>query len=465
MKANLFKRMRTRWIPALAAAAALSLVGVGITAPAAEAAGNINPDTPSSLTINKYDGPQGPRGDGTKIDDTSGLGTPLRGVEFTIRKVLTANGEDVNLDTEAGWNAIDGVVVADVLDGTGFTFGPEIKVLTGADGTVTQDLDHGLYVVEETDPGPNNIVSPAQPFLVTLPLPQSGGKWLYDVNVYPKNQTNKTTPTKEVADPSKLVLGADVTWTITAPVPDKAGDDTYRSFTITDSLDPRLTCKTIAVDGFTEGTDYTATCNGQTANIEFTSTGLGKLQAGQNVVMKVTTTVNSIGDNGVIENEATVTTNGSKVTTNKPSTNWGPLELLKYADNDKSATLGGARFEVYDSKDGQPIAELTTDENGNASITLWVGNNDVRAKDYFLKEIQAPAGYTLPADPWTGPISVSANGENTPTTIDISNKQKDRGELPFTGANGQLMLTILGIALLLLAIGAAVVRYTRARKA
>ncbi|RAF54688.1 hypothetical protein DN546_36775, partial [Burkholderia multivorans] len=36
---------------------------------------------------------------------------------------------------------------------------------------------------------------------------------------------------------------------------------------------------------------------------------------------------------------------------------------------------------------------------------------------------------------------------------------------PFTGANGQLMLTILGIALLLLAIGAAVVRYTRARKA
>ncbi len=135
---------------------------VGITAPAAEAAGNINPDTPSSLTINKYDGPQGPRGDGTKIDDTSGLGTPLRGVEFTIRKVLTANGEDVNLDTEAGWNAIDGVVVADVLDGTGFTFGPEIKVLTGADGTVTQDLDHGLYVVEETDPGPNNIVSPAQ---------------------------------------------------------------------------------------------------------------------------------------------------------------------------------------------------------------------------------------------------------------------------------------------------------------
>lgn len=462
MKVNLFKRMR--WIPTLAAAAALSLVGVSINAPAAEAAGNINPDTPSSLTINKYDGDQGPRGDGTKIDDPSSLGTPLAGVEFTITPVETRNGQPIDLDTEAGWNLIDGATIDNVTEANGYTFGDPITVVTGADGTITQSLPHGYYKVEETDPGPNNVVSPAQPFLVTLPLPQSGGKWLYDVNVYPKNKTNSTTPTKEISAPTKLVLGSDVTWTITAPVPPKAADDTYRSFTITDSLDPRLTCKSITVDGFTEGTDYTATCSGQTANIEFTSTGLGKLQAGNNVVMNVVTTVTSLGDNGVIENEAVVTTNGSTVTTGKPSTNWGALEILKYADNDKAATLAGARLEVYDSRDGQPIAEITTGVDGTASISLWVGSNDVTAKDYYLKEIEAPAGYTLPQDPWTGPISVQAGGENSPTTIDISNKQKDRGELPFTGANGQLMLTILGIALLLLAIGAAVMRYTRARK-
>ncbi|GAA3850115.1 hypothetical protein KACC15558_31200 [Brevibacterium ammoniilyticum] len=464
MKATLFKRMR--WIPALAAAAALSLVGVSVNAPAAEAAaGNIDPTRSTSLTINKYDGPQGARGDGTKIDDPSSLGTPLAGVEFTITPVATKDGQTIDLKTDAGWNLIDGATIGNVTEGNGYTFGTPIKVTTDANGQVTQDLPFGLYKVEETGSGGNNIVSPAQPFLVTLPLPQSGGKWLYDVNVYPKNQTNKTKPTKEISNPTKLDIGADVTWTITAPVPPKFGDDTYRSFTITDSLDPRLTCKTIELDGFTEGTDYTATCDGQTANIEFTSTGLGKLKAGENVVMKVTTTVTSLGDNGVIENQAIVTTNDSKVTTGKPTTNWGKLEVLKYADADKASTLAGAVFEVYDSKDGQPVGTITTGADGKASIRLWVGNNDVQAKDYYLKEIKAPAGYTLPQDPWTGPISVKAGGENSPTTIDISNKQKDRGELPFTGANGQLMLTILGIALLLLAMGAAVMRYTRARKA
>ena len=56
MKASFLKRVR--WVPALAAAAALSLVGVGISTPADAAVGNINPDTPSSLTIHKYDGDQ-----------------------------------------------------------------------------------------------------------------------------------------------------------------------------------------------------------------------------------------------------------------------------------------------------------------------------------------------------------------------------------------------------------------------
>ena len=465
MKANLFKRMRTRWIPALAAAAALSLVGVGINAPAAEAsAGNINPNTPTSLTINKYDGNQGPRGDGTKIEDTSGLGTPLEGVQFTITPVLTKDGQPINLDTDAGWNLIEGATIDNVTEANGYTFGDPITVTTNAQGTVTQNLPHGYYKVVETDPGPNNIVSPAQPFLVTLPLPQTGGQWLYDVNVYPKNKTNQTQPTKEVSDPTTPVLGSDVTWTITAPVPAKFGDDTYRSFSITDSLDPRLTCKTITVDGFTEGTDYTATCSGQTANIEFTGAGLAKLSGGQEVVMKVVTTVTSLGEDGAIKNEAIVNTNGSKVTTDPAQTNWGRLEILKIADNNQSATLAGAVFEVYADRNGQPIGELTTGADGKATIRLWVGNDDVTAKDYWLKETKAPSGYTIPENPWSS-ISVKAGGESNPVTITISNTQKTRGELPFTGASGQLMLTILGIALLLLAIGAAVVRYTRARKA
>lgn len=457
MKASLFKRVR--WIPAIAAAAALSLVG--ISAPAqAQGAGNINPNTPSSLTIHKYDGDQGPRGDGTELGDTSNLGNPLSGVEFTITPITERNGQPIDLDTDAGWNLIDGATVDQVNGGNGYVKGTPQQVVTGADGTVTTGLPHGLYLVEETDPGDNNIVSPAQPFLVTLPLPQTGGKWLYDVHVYPKNKINETTPTKEVERPNALVIGSQVTWTITAPVPPKAADDTYRTFTITDRLDPRLTCESVTLEGF-DPADYTVTCNGQTANVSMNASGLAKLNAGDNVVMKVVTTVDSLGDNGVIENEAVVNTNGSSVTTNKPSTNWGPLEILKYADNDESATLAGAVFEIYEERDGTtPVGTITTGDNGRASITLWVGSNDVQSKEYWIKETKAPAGYTLPQDPWTS-VNVEANGEATPTLVKISNKQKDRGELPFTGANGQLMLTILGIALLMLAIGAGIVRYTR----
>lgn len=459
MKTSFLKRVK--WVPALAAAAALSLVGVGISTPADAAVGNINPDTPSSLTIHKYDGDQQERGDGTEINDPSSLGDPLDGVEFTITPVTQRNGEPIDLDTAPGWDLIDGATVGDVKGGGGYTLGTPQKVTTGGDGTVTTDLPHGLYLVEETGSGDHNVISPAEPFLVTLPLPQSGGKWLYDAHVYPKNKTNQTTPTKEVAAPATPVLGNTVTWTITAPVPNIGNDDTYRSFAITDSLDPRLTCESIAVEGFTSGTDYTATCDGQTANVKFTSTGLGKLTGGDNVKMTVTTTVTSLGDNGVIENDAVVNTNGSEVTSNPAKTNWGPLQILKYADDDTSATLSGAVFEVYADRDGQPIGKITTGSNGTANISLWVGNGDTTTKNYWVKETEAPAGYVLPSDPWSQAIPVVANGEASPYVVQISNTQKEHGELPFTGADGKMLLTLIGIALLLLAIGAAVIRYTR----
>ena len=115
MKASFLKRVK--WVPALAAAAALSLVGVGISTPADAAVGNINPDTPSSLTIHKYDGDQQERGDGTEIDDPSSLGDPLDGVEFTITPVTQRNGEPIDLDTAPGWDLIDGATVGDVKGG------------------------------------------------------------------------------------------------------------------------------------------------------------------------------------------------------------------------------------------------------------------------------------------------------------------------------------------------------------
>ncbi|MBP0656959.1 hypothetical protein J8J20_24105, partial [Mycobacterium tuberculosis] len=77
--------------------------------------------------------------------------------------------------TGAGGNLNDGAAIDNVTEGNGYTFGTPITVTTDANGQVTQDLPFGLYKVEETGSGDNNIISPAQPFLVTLPLPQTGG--------------------------------------------------------------------------------------------------------------------------------------------------------------------------------------------------------------------------------------------------------------------------------------------------
>ncbi|MGO4454602.1 SpaH/EbpB family LPXTG-anchored major pilin [Arthrobacter sp. RAF14] len=449
-----------RRFAALAGAVALALVGGAAAAQAdtpAPSAGNINESTPTSLTIHKYDGTPGAAGDGTQKTDTSQLGNALAGVTFKITPVTSKNGQVLDLHTQAGWDLLQGVKASDVTAANGYAFGTPVSVTTGADGSVTQSLPQAVYLVTETDPGTNNVISPAQPFLVTLPLPQSNGNWLYDVHVYPKNKINTTTPTKEVADPVAPVLGSQVTWTINAPVPALAAGDTYKSFVITDQLDSRLSYTSATVDGFTSGTDYTVTESNGLVTITFTPAGVAKLSAGQTVVAKVTTKVTSLGTDGVIKNSATVNTNGSKVDTNKPSTNWGPLQILKYAQQDESKTLSGAHFEIYTAKDAaQPVGTLVTDANGKASISLWVGNNDVTSKTYWVKETQAPAGYTLPQDPWTQ-VTVKANGDTAPVVLKIANTQQPAVTLPFTGAEGQLLLTVTGIALVLVAVGAALV--------
>lgn len=466
---NTPKRSVGRRLVAALGVAALSLAGaVGITTAASADAvlgiGNINPDTQSSLTIHKYDGTPGSAGQGNELTDTSALGNPLNGVGFSIRQVTEKDGESIDLDTAAGWDLISGVTV-DQVTGTGgdFSLGTVTNVVTGSNGsTPTANLAHGLYLVQETSPGANQIVSPAQPFLVTLPLPQGNGGWLYDVHAYPKNKVNTTVPTKTVADPSVPVVGSTVTWTITAPVPDLANGDTYRSFIITDQLDSRLTYTSAAVTGFTAETDYKVTEANGLVTITFTDVGLGKLSAGQSVVATLVTKVNSTGD-GTITNQANVNTNGSTVTTGKPSTNWGGLRILKYAKDDVQKTLSGAVFGVYtDSAATQQVATLTTGADGTASIVLWVGNNDTTSRVYYLKETAAPAGYVL--DGVIRQVTVNAGTEAAAVQVSVANTQQKVPNLPLTGANGQLLALIGGGSLVLLAAGTALVARKRSHQ-
>jgi fimbrial isopeptide formation D2 family protein/LPXTG-motif cell wall-anchored protein len=463
-----------RRIVAAASTLALGLAGVAggsLAANAADAtpgAGNIDPSTQTSLTIHKYDGNTGEAGDGTQLSDTSGLGNALQGVEFTITPVTAKGGQAIDLDTYAGWDLIDGVTAADVqsgsytLDTAGAT-----TVTTGADGSVSADLPHGLYLVTETGYGDNTITTPVDPFLVTLPLPQTNGGWLYDVHVYPKNAVDTNVPTKDVSDPTDgVTIGSTVPWTISAPVqPDKPGAIT--SFVITDQLDSRLAFTSLTVAGFTADSDYTVTEANGLVTLTFTADGLAKLKAGDVVTATLLTTVESLGD-GVIPNQATVFTNdnGGKTTSKpgepgtNPTTNWGPLEVLKFAQGDESKALAGAEFTVYsDEAATQAVGTFTTGADGTGSIVLWVGNDSDTSETYYLKETKAPAGYVL--DSQVRQVEVKAGEMATVTVQKIANTQQDHPNLPLTGANGELLMTIGGAALLLLGGGAYLVTRRR----
>ncbi|MGO3070311.1 MAG: SpaH/EbpB family LPXTG-anchored major pilin [Brevibacterium linens] len=446
-----------RRLTAVAAIASLSVLGLAGTAQADSNVGNIDTGKTGSIIVHKYDGAYGTDGgDGSVKTDTSNLGKPLDGAEFTVKQVTAKDGQTIDLKTPEGWDLISGLKASDVKGG-GFSLGNGVSKTTANGGLATfGGLPLGLYLVEETK-APTNATSTTDPFLVTLPFAQSNGKWLYDVNVYPKNSVNNTEPTKEVSNPSAPVLGETVDWTITAPVP--AANNGIKKFSIVDQLDPRLSFVSAKVAGFTAGTDYTIDEAGQKITINFTAAGIGKLETGQKVVATVTTKVTSQGD-GTIENTALVNTNDSSVETPAVSTNWGSLQIIKHVAGDKARTLAGAEFDIFSDKDGQnKVASVTTAADGTVSITLWVGNNDVTEKKYWVKETKAPTGYIL--DESINEVTVKAGETAAAVKYEFANTQQGHPDLPLTGADGKLLAMIAGIGLMLIAGGAGIVAANR----
>lgn len=81
--------------------------------------------------------------------------------------------------------------------------GAKAMALTGEDGTTqVTGIDLGLYLIVETKV-PENVNTTVDPFFVSVPMTNdSGDNWFYDVDVYPKNQT-------DFPDVDKLVRQAD----------------------------------------------------------------------------------------------------------------------------------------------------------------------------------------------------------------------------------------------------------------
>ena len=66
--------------------------------------------------------------------------------------------------------------------------------------TSAAKMEQGLYLVVETRV-PENVISTCNPFFVSLPMTTiDGSEWLYDLTVYPKNQTGNPTLDKTVRE-------------------------------------------------------------------------------------------------------------------------------------------------------------------------------------------------------------------------------------------------------------------------
>uniref|UniRef100_UPI004028E70F SpaH/EbpB family LPXTG-anchored major pilin n=1 Tax=Faecousia sp. TaxID=2952921 RepID=UPI004028E70F len=196
--------------------------------------------------------------------------------------------------------------------------------------TKAENLDLGLYLIVETGV-PENVVSTTDPFLISLPMTavngtnaaDGGTRWIYDVTVYPKNQTGEPTLVKTLRE-SKANTGKNngsstitdgfahtgtasggdtVEYQILSTLPAITSESTYlTSYSFVDTLSQGLTYTKgdVVMEFFTDSgcTDsvakwleadgkftvsYAASESGEAMTITMTKTGLEEINSAKTV--------------------------------------------------------------------------------------------------------------------------------------------------------------------------------------
>lgn len=518
---------------AAAAAGVLTLAFLGL-APSAVATetpnyGNIKTEVKGSLAIHKH-----LTGGGKDIGTPTG--TPkndedkapaVAGVVFTAYPIT-----DINLKDPAGWDTISNLARTGVPDSActnpaaptlgAHTFGKGMaSPATNSEGLATiTDMPVQAYLVCETTT-PGDIVQKAKPFVVTIPHPNTAagadGQWIYDVNVYPKNEAIDVDKTIQAQKLNGYGVGSLIKFPVESTAPTLDAKSFYKYFQLKDTLDDRLsevTATEVSLEGTTlQPTDYNVVTNQQTVTVTFTAEGLKKIKAapGKKVSAVFQGKVTKAGSNGTITNRAQVisdtvyaeqpptpvtppTDPENPPTSEDVTSRWGDLSIKKVDTHQQGQTkagLQGAQFQLYKAKDayantcskvkdGDPIAingqtTLTTDAQGAIDIKgLFISDSidgadrdnqkDAQARCYVLVETKAPAGYVLPAgDAAVTAVKVKV-GEETTDNVTIENTKQSVPGLPLTGANGMLILTASGASLLMIAVGSVLVARYRERK-
>lgn len=487
--------MKKLWKKLLAVTTAVMMAITLLPAMANAESTITDPQAKGSLTINKT----------TNKKDADGKYPGLGGAEFTIYKVasleLGTNGKYKSWKLTTDFARLS--LTPDTL-GSISTADLEAKAneakkiaadLTGqsqttADGTgetrkgeaTFSNLELGYYLVVETKTPSKYVAS--KPFFVSIPetvTTADGSTWNYNVSVSPKNQG--IPDTDKVPDKKTVGVGDEVTYTITGPtVPnyDEAYNETTLKYEITDTLSTGLTfakdkadLKVYTTDvnsPLVEDTDYTFEYD-STANKITISLIPSKIRdlKGEAIHVKYTVTVN---ENAVVGSDGTINKAEVEYTNNPDGTADGSKKEVKVYSfkikinkkKDNGSPLKGATFGLYrDAACADKIAEATSSDDG---VINFGDASKLAAGTYYLKELQAPSGYSAltsvvkvvistatPNDNTTYDFKYSMNegeennvGEDGVISLDITNNKGFN--LPATGGMGTYLFTIGGFVIM-----------------
>lgn len=487
--------MKKLWKKLLAVTTAVMMAITLLPAMANAESTITDPQAKGSLTINKT----------TNKKDADGKYPGLGGAEFTIYKVasleLGTNGKYKSWKLTTDFARLS--LTPDTL-GSISTADLEAKAneakkiaadLTGqsqttADGTGETrkgeatfcNLELGYYLVVETKTPSKYVAS--KPFFVSIPetvTTADGSTWNYNVSVSPKNQG--IPDTDKVPDKKTVGVGDEVTYTITGPtVPnyDEAYNETTLKYEITDTLSTGLTfakdkadLKVYTTDvnsPLVEDRDYTFEYD-STANKITISLILSKIRdlKGEAIHVKYTVTVN---ENAVVGSDGTINKAEVEYTNNPDGTTDGSKKEVKVYSfkikinkkKDNGSPLKGATFGLYrDAACADKIAEATSSDDG---VINFGDASKLAAGTYYLKELQAPSGYSAltsvvkvvistatPNDNTTYDFKYSMNegeennvGEDGVISLDITNNKGFN--LPATGGMGTYLFTIGGLVIM-----------------
>ena len=346
--------------------------------------------------------------------------TAVKDAEFTIKKVKSVNGKDLDLTKYDSWVDVakaatdlntnkTGVVVTDNAFGTN----GKLSGNTNASGVLRfKDLPLGLYQVQETKAPAGYSAAETRPFYMTLPMIQQVNKeteYNYAPFVDPKN-VDISDSVQKTKDTKKTVGAGDkISYTITADldkIKSKADDpaiaaDEFKGYSVFDlapanyfaSYDDVVKTVKAGSTTLTPNTDYKVTgptdVDGKKKiEITFTDKGREKLAAAANasvgkaakvtvdltfeLAKTATLSTNSVtNEGGIVPSHGTGTTPSEVKTKTNPKVDFATFQIKKVSSKDNS-TLKDAKFRLFADK---AAAQKCTDTIKSGKTSASTGDD------------------------------------------------------------------------------------------